>query len=310
MIKLGSSMEYAFSKPSLILTALALPLLGLAYFVNEPGWLNSAPIETLPFDLGKNPDRRIVLFLVELAAWSLVLMTHILLVSTAASERKLNCPRELMPKALWIALEFFLVIVVLSYHANVVWFTEYESPVPRLFLAIFSLIVFRQLVLTLVYSFAHLIPETISSLKDSKVPDNFFGFGRRTRRRTGLSVVFMFLVAVTLVVWSPSLLPKGLKPQFIALGVAVLVTFPSIILSFYVQLRLLAVFDDHLEPIEKEISNMIRQKGATGLNVDRVSGLVEIRAEVSKVAQIPWIAVVVGLLQALVAVITIVTFST
>ncbi len=116
-----------------------------------------------------------------------------------------------------------------------------------------------------------------------------------------LMVTFLFLVAISLAIWSPSLLPIGISPQYIAISAAAAIAFPSIVLSIFVQMRLVSIFDRCLDPLEREISAAAENARADKDEIDRIASLVEVRSELTKVSNLPWITVGLGILQIVVA---------
>lgn len=312
-------MSYVYSPRNFLLTVCAVPFLILAYYITEPGWVKAADLAYLSAEFNKPEFKLNVLFGVELLAWAIVILTHSLLLSVAASNRlyqrelpslsqekkhKTNRLEKKLTKFQWILIDVSIAAGVLSYHSSLIIFGG-EPPFPRAMLAVFSLIMFRQITLSIFFAGSYVLPELLQRVGSEDAPDNFFNFGRFVRRRTALMVTFLFLVAVSLVVWSPSLLPVGLSPQYIAIGIAMIVALPSVVLSFYVQMRLVTVFDDCLDPLEREISKLTNNAAANKDEVDRIASLVEVRTELRKVAHLPWLTVAFSFLQVIVAIATI-----
>lgn len=299
-------MAYVYSPRWLWVTVVAVLFLLLAYFVEQPSWVAGADLAFLNIDPQNTELKRNMLFVFELLAWVMVLMTQLILLSML-HEKQSSYVQDLNVRFrwIWITLDVAIVAGMLLYHSHMI-FNEGEEPLPRSMLALFSIIMFRQILFNLIFASKHVVNELLGSLNESQIHENYFIFGRRTRRRTALAVVIYFLIAASLIVWSPSLLPAGISPQYIAIVVAFLVTLPSIFLSFYVQQRMLAVFDTCLEPLEREISKASANVEANKDELERISGLIEVRSEFSKVASLPWLTAAFSLLQVAVAIVTIV----
>ena len=108
-----------------------------------------------------------------------------------------------------------------------------------------------------------------------------------------------------MVVWSPALLPSGVNPKYLALGLSISVAFVSFALTILVQHRMGAILDNSLAPLEAEIARSAIVVPTTASDIDRINGLMSIKEQLAKTYNLPTMTIVLNVLQAVGATVTI-----